>query len=294
MRPILPILGVLSAIWLFGGAYWLSNVICGASGAATPAFSVSDGDFKTSSDNLFSFPHSSDKVSYTTDTKNSFRTIGQYLTEHPTRQLSLTGEFASKEKNNSSFENLGLARAESIKDLMISLGASADHITTSSQQVDNLSFLDKKLYGGVNFLFEEKTMKESLNGKMETTNGDALSDIGSGSGVGALTLMFEESQVDYEPTADLNEHIAYLKTYLSATPGATVYVTGHTDNQGNREDKMKIAESRAKKVRRILRNAGLGSDQVKWRAVGPNEPVASNESSDGIAKNNRVVISVEK
>ena len=151
--------------------------------------------------------------------------------------------------------------------------------------------MDKKLYGGVNFLFEEK------QGDAETMSdaGGSSSDMDAGSGVGtgALTLMFEESQVNYEPTSDLNEHMDYLKSYLDSNPGATIIVTGHTDNQGSLEDKMKIAESRARKVRRILRNNGFASKEVEWRAEGPNDPVASNESSDGIAQNNRVVISVE-
>ncbi len=288
MRPILPILGILSAIYIFGGSWLLSKLICGSS--ATPAaFSVSDGNFKTSSDQMFSFPQSSDKVSYTTDTKKSFISIGKYLNENPNRQLSLSGIFASKEKNNSSFENLGLARAEAVKNLLVSLGGNTDNISTASQQVDNLSFMDKKLYGGVNFLFEEKVANaESLG-----DGSDAEVDAGSGVGTGALTLMFEESQVSYEPTSDLNEHMDYLRSYVDANPGATIIVTGHTDNQGSLESKMKIAEKRARKVRRILRNNGFASKQVEWRAEGPNDPVASNESSDGIAQNNRVVISIE-
>ena len=144
MRPILPILGIISAIYIFGGSWLLSKIICN-SGATPAAFTVSDGSFKTSSDQMFSFPQSSDKVTYTTDTKKSFTEIGNYLNDNPNRQLSLSGIFASKEKNNSSFENLGLARAEAVKNLLVSLGGSADNIVTTSQQVDNLSFMDKKL-----------------------------------------------------------------------------------------------------------------------------------------------------
>lgn len=292
MRPILPVLGILSALWLFGGTWWLSNLVCGA--GASPTFSVTDGDFSTNSQDLFSFQFAGFVPgSKSDDIDRTLKDVVGHMKKNPDRILTLSGVFATKEDYKGDFQNLGIARAESIKSILVNFGADPEQINTSGERIDNLSFIDKKLYGGVNFIFDGKPVP------VETISEEVESDLSSESstgGMNSLILMFEPSQADYDATSDLTneEYISGLKAYLASHPGSRVVVTGHTDDAGSEDRMQTLSLERASKIRRILRNAGLKSRQVVAQGAGYSEPAVSHDDIDAAVKNNRVVVSIEK
>lgn len=71
--------------------------------------------------------------------------------------------------------------------------------------------------------------------------------------------------------------------------GATAYVIdGHTDPRGGLEYNMNLSRQRAKAVADVARQAGVRISKV--RGFGPTEPIASNATASGMAKNRRVEI----
>jgi len=280
-----PFLGILSLLWVLGGTYWLSGKICGGATAAAN-FSVTDGQFKTEANQYF-FPLSSDQITSTEDTRKSFLSIANYLKENPNRQLTLSGNYAVGEKYEGDFENLGVARAEAIKAMMVKGLAEGESINviTNGKAINNLAFnKDDRMYGGVDFIFGEAP-EEGIGGSSSISGGGSSSE---------FALFFEPEQVKYDAVDDLNDQVEYLRAYLHNNPGSIITVYGHTDNQGDREAKMNIAEQRAKNVRRILRDVfNFKSAEVSAVGIGPDEPMASNETEDGVAQNNRVEIKVE-
>ncbi|MEX3965352.1 OmpA family protein [Paraburkholderia sp. EG286B] len=68
----------------------------------------------------------------------------------------------------------------------------------------------------------------------------------------------------------------------------TVAIIGHTDNAGNRTSNIALSQARADAVKGYLVGKGISPQQMTATGVGPDQPIASNETSDGRARNRRI------
>lgn len=75
---------------------------------------------------------------------------------------------------------------------------------------------------------------------------------------------------------------------LAKMPNRTVEIIGHTDNSGNRASNIALSQSRADAVKGYLVTKGIASQQLTTTGVGPDQPIASNDSADGRARNRRI------
>ncbi len=69
-------------------------------------------------------------------------------------------------------------------------------------------------------------------------------------------------------------------------------IQGHTDATGADEYNYKLGEARAEAVRRYLSKQGIALNRMSTISYGKDEPVDSNKTRDGRAKNRRVVVIV--
>jgi outer membrane protein OmpA-like peptidoglycan-associated protein len=69
-------------------------------------------------------------------------------------------------------------------------------------------------------------------------------------------------------------------------------VQGHTDATGPKEYNLRLGEARAEAVRRFLNKQGIALNRMSTISYGQDEPVDSNKTKDGRAKNRRVVVVV--
>lgn len=78
------------------------------------------------------------------------------------------------------------------------------------------------------------------------------------------------------------------------TENKNVYleIQGHTDATGPDDVNYKLGEARAEAVRRYLNKAGVALNRMSTISYGKTEPVESNKTRDGRAKNRRVVVVV--
>lgn len=73
------------------------------------------------------------------------------------------------------------------------------------------------------------------------------------------------------------------------TSGATAYVIdGHTDPRGGSAYNLNLSLQRANSVANVAREVGVPVSKV--RGFGPTEPIASNNTAEGMARNRRVEI----
>ncbi len=79
---------------------------------------------------------------------------------------------------------------------------------------------------------------------------------------------------------------------LKKHPRLKVEIQGHTDSTGSVAYNMKLSQKRADSVRDYLVHSGANPDQLVTKGYGPTQPVASNKSAEGRAKNRRVVMFV--
>ena len=75
---------------------------------------------------------------------------------------------------------------------------------------------------------------------------------------------------------------------LVAHPGLRVEVAGHTDNFGSNAAKMAHSWARAEAVRRYLIDRGVSPEVVTARGFGGSQPIDTNSTPDGRARNRRV------
>jgi OOP family OmpA-OmpF porin len=80
--------------------------------------------------------------------------------------------------------------------------------------------------------------------------------------------------------------------FLKQHPEIKAQIQGHTDNRGKYEYNMLLSKKRAKAVYDELIKLGVNKDQINWAGYGPNNPITSNDTPEGRAKNRRVVAKI--
>ena len=80
--------------------------------------------------------------------------------------------------------------------------------------------------------------------------------------------------------------------YLKQNPKLTVTIEGHTDNVGNPADNLILSQSRAKSIYNYLVDKGIDKSRLSYRGFGETKPLANNGTSEGKAKNRRIVFKV--
>lgn len=89
-------------------------------------------------------------------------------------------------------------------------------------------------------------------------------------------------------TADSTASIDKLATVLKAYGSAKVTIEVHTDNAGDAAATKKSAQDQATALKDALVKAGVPAERITAVGVGPDRPIASNDSEDGRAKNRRI------
>ena len=118
----------------------------------------------------------------------------------------------------------------------------------------------------------------------------ALRDVfapGSGPGAGSGTVEFETGTSRL--TDGSRELLDQAAGVLRRVDAVTVEVQGHTDDEGSAASNRRLSEQRADAVRRYLSDAGVDRARLTVRAFGEAEPIASNDTEAGRARNRRVV-----
>ncbi len=72
-----------------------------------------------------------------------------------------------------------------------------------------------------------------------------------------------------------------------------VRIEGHTDSDGTNEYNQGLSERRADAVRQVLVARGVKAEQISVVGRGEGSPIASNDTSDGKAKNRRVELHID-
>ena len=79
-----------------------------------------------------------------------------------------------------------------------------------------------------------------------------------------------------------------LVEVLKAHPQSTVDVVGHTDSTGAAEYNMMISKKRAAAVAAYIEEQGIEADRITASGEGEENPIASNDTTEGRAQNRRV------
>lgn len=103
-----------------------------------------------------------------------------------------------------------------------------------------------------------------------------------------LLFGFDSDVVRGDARSNLNE----LANSLDKYDGSNLLIVGHTDAVGSEAYNEDLSERRADSAARYLIGQGVDRDRIGTRGRGETEPVASNESDSGRAKNRRVEVAI--
>jgi outer membrane protein OmpA-like peptidoglycan-associated protein len=101
-----------------------------------------------------------------------------------------------------------------------------------------------------------------------------------------VTFDFGKSNLKPQFRGPISQVAQTLKEY----PSTTVDVMGHADSVGSDAFNQTLSQHRADAVASALRQDGVQPERLISIGYGENQPIASNETPDGRAKNRRVEI----
>jgi outer membrane protein OmpA-like peptidoglycan-associated protein len=102
-----------------------------------------------------------------------------------------------------------------------------------------------------------------------------------------LLFDFDSDDVRGDARANLNELARSLEKYDETN----LLIVGHTDGVGSDSYNLDLSDRRAESAARYLRSRGVDR-QIETAGRGEREPVASNESDSGRARNRRVEVAI--
>ena len=93
-------------------------------------------------------------------------------------------------------------------------------------------------------------------------------------------------------TAAGRQVLDLLAPVLQRLPGRSFEVTGHTDALGSRPQNIALSAARADAVKRHLVGKGIVAESITTSGVGPDRPLAGNDTPDGRSRNRRIELRV--
>ncbi len=262
---------------------------------------VAEPEVKSTTRNAFSIVDSSSSSAFNANDNFNFKTSGYtilepvterldeevanlstYIKENPNKSVNITGYYRSSETNNSAFPNLGIARANAIKNYFVSKGVSSKIMNTYGELNDDLvPDADNINYGPIKY-----SMEAGAN------SGDDLATLRAEIQANPLILYFDTAQATINLTADQRDKVSKISRYMDKADNAMTNVVGHTDNTSGRAGNIRLGKKRAEFAKSYLAKNGINSNKIRTSSKGPDQPIADNATEDGRAKNRRVVVTI--
>ncbi len=265
---------VISVRWYVCGIYELcdSNEVEQLPGKAAPAV-VDEAPEQPASAPL-SFEWSSASP-VTSENFESFRdSLMSHFDQFPAAVVEITGLYDRQEINNSDFDNLGLARAENLKQLLLESG-----IKRSMRVSSGISDLSSGLRGRINNAYQFDLVPQE-----EITSGFLITEASN-----KLVLHYPSNSAS--PEGDDQVRNALKKLAGEAiSKNRSLLVVGHTDSQGEAMDNMKLGLVRATMIKEMLLAFGMDENKVLAESEGEAKPLVGNTTARGRQQNRRVEI----
>ncbi|MEZ4809687.1 MAG: hypothetical protein R2819_04945 [Allomuricauda sp.] len=125
-------------------------------------FSIKDGEFAIEVNDNFNFRVSTPSflMPISEELKNGVSSLRDYLDANPEKEINIIGFYTEREENTTSFSNLGLARANSVKNHLAVSGISSERIHAKGQLMGDMALLEDVFWGPVSFHVLEKNIIE--------------------------------------------------------------------------------------------------------------------------------------
>jgi outer membrane protein OmpA-like peptidoglycan-associated protein len=94
---------------------------------------------------------------------------------------------------------------------------------------------------------------------------------------------------EYDLTAQAQQKLTLVAgTLAPQADNHDIIVEGHTDSRGSRDYNVELSQNRAQIVMNYLVARGVAAESITAVGVGPDRPIATNQTREGRADNRRV------
>lgn len=285
------------ALTIIIGTYFYSKYCCNAIGNAANSelsnlpdkyngalsgnrFSLSTNDFSFSCANNFRFKKDGfDVLLPVGDSIDiGIDAIKQYLVNNPDLELAIKGSAGSSEQNPSTASNLGMARADNVKNYFVSKGIDPSRVLTNGELYENLTEDDGIIYGSIKYSIKQPENFENFKNNYNSS---------------PITILFDSNKTESIISAENSQRIEQLVNNLKKYSNAELIITGHTDNTGSNAANFTLGQKRAMFLKNLLVKNGFDKGKIKTGSKGEDEPIADNSTEQGKANNRRATVIIK-
>ncbi len=187
-------------------------------------------------------------------------------------KFEIVGLYTKDEKNTSSFENMGLARANETKKLFMDY-LSEDRIVLKSKLQEGVAQKDE-LFAAVNF--------------RPLRNSKSIVEIDD-----KVVIYFPLNSSSKLNSQEIESYLDNVAEKVKAS-GEIVDLTGHTCDRGDAKRNLRLGQKRAKIIADYLKSKGVPASQLKTNSKGETDPMVPNTSEENRVKNRRTVLRILK
>lgn len=229
-------------------------------------------------------------VPLTKELEQVVQQIALYLQKHSDRQLTITGYNHPEEPYELAVVNLGFARAQAFRELLIQAGADGAQIAVAGgEERNSLVVYESALYGQflpavMGFEFSERNNRQTRALKRRAQRIEAelkkrqvyrFKDFGQNTHKIVIT-------------DELRTYLQDLILYLSVHPEAKLYCVGHSLSRETDELTALKGKERANYVRDFLVKHGIASERIEATTAADTHPLGSSDTRYGQQINRRV------
>jgi len=200
--------------------------------------------------------------------------IYNYLNNNQGKELLISANYLKSEG-----APVGLNRANFLKSLLVNEAKINPNRIVPKAVLSDYSYDDNEKYGeGIALLFRNisKENKQALTQSITTK-----------------TLYTDFASTTFKADKTLRSYALELKNHLQNNPTKKVSLTGYTDNVGRADLNYKLGLKRANQVLKYLVSEGVTKSKITAKSKGETNPVATNDTEEGRAKNRRIFIEVK-
>lgn len=226
----------------------------------------------------FAFDKDSTAPRLNANNESFLDTLAMLLKADSTKKLTITAFYRESEKELQPgfFENMGIARADEIRKLLVQRGIKEGHIS-----LDHGISEDETLSAPLVFEMYTSNVPDEFDKVQFTFTNMTFSD---------ANFAFDSDE--FKPGEPFHMYADSVKIYFQQNPEKKLTIIGHTDNIGDKKYNLDLGMRRAKSTMKYFRELGVTA-KIEIDSKGEKRPVASNNSSEGRQKNRRVNFVIE-
>lgn len=194
-------------------------------------------------------------------------TVAAILKARPERNMTITAFYRDSEKDirPGFFENLGLARADQVRKLLMQRGIEQNRISLDHGLSEDARLREPLLFS----LYDPNNIPRDFEKVVFTFRNMTFSDAN-----------FEYNSDVFKPGEPFKLYADSVKTYLNLNPEALLRIVGHTDSIASADYNLDLGMRRAQSARDYFRSLGVDA-KIVVESMGEERPVAPNSNPDG-------------